>query len=76
MVLFLAMLMRKKHRELLACLPIFINMVICFIGPVAYMRYSIPLVICLPIVFFITFSKKRNKAAEDNKDEENAIWIK
>lgn len=75
-VLFLAMLMRKKHRELLACLPIFINMVICFIGPVAYMRYSIPLVICLPIVFFITFSKKRNKAAEDNKDEENAIWIK
>lgn len=75
-VLFLAMLMRKKHKELLACLPIFINMVICFIGPVAYMRYSIPLVICLPFVFFITFSKKRNKAAEDNKDEENAIWIK
>lgn len=75
-VLFLAMLMRKKHKELLACLPIFINMAICFIGPVAYMRYSIPLVICLPFVFFITFSKKRNKTAEDNKDEENAIWIK
>lgn len=75
-VLFLAMLMRKRHRELLACLPIFVNMVICFIGPVAYMRYSIPLVACLPFVFFITFSKKRNKAAENNKDEENAIWIK
>lgn len=75
-VLFLAMLMRKKHKELLACLPIFINMAICFIGPVAYMRYSIPLVICLPFVFFITFSKKRNKAAENNKDKENAIWIK
>lgn len=75
-VLFLAMLMRKRHRELLACLPIFVNMVICFIGPVAYMRYSLPLVACLPFVFFITFSKKRNKTAEDNKDEENAIWIK
>lgn len=75
-VLFLAMLMRKKHKELLACIPIFVNMAICFVGPMTYMRYSIPLVICLPFVFFITFSKKRNKTAEDNKDEENAIWIK
>lgn len=74
-ILFLAMLMRKKYKELLACLPIFVNMAICFIGPVAYMRYAIPLVACLPFVFYITFSKIRNKA-DPAKKKENAIWIK
>lgn len=75
-ILFLAMLMRKKYKELLACLPIFVNMVICFVGPVAYMRYSIPLVVCLPFVFFITFSKTRSKTDAANQCKESVIWIK
>lgn len=74
-VFFLAMLMRKKYRELLACLPIFLNMAICFIGPVAYMRYAIPLVACLPLVFFLTFSKARSQT-ETTDEKMSVIWIR
>lgn len=74
-IIFLAMLMRKKHTALLACLPIFVNYVICFVGPVAYMRYVIPMVVCLPFVLFITFSKRRSED-EIKNTKENEIWIK
>lgn len=74
-IIFIAMLVRKRHRAMLACLPIFINYGICFIGPVAYMRYAIPMIVCLPFVFFITFSKRRTKTNEI-KAKENEIWIK
>lgn len=78
-VIFLAMLMRKKFTELLACLPIFANYAICFVGPVAYMRYVIPMIVCIPFVIFITFSRSKNKenaADEEIELEGNEIWIK
>ncbi len=75
--IFLAMLMRKRYTELLVCLPIFANYAICFVGPVAYMRYVIPMVACIPFVLFITFSRSRNKNNdEDIELEGNEIWIK
>lgn len=75
--IFLAMLMRKRYTELLVCLPIFANYAICFVGPVAYMRYVIPMVACIPFVIFITFSRSRNKNNdEDIELEGNEIWIK
>ena len=78
-VIFLAMLMRKKYTELLVCLPIFANYAICFVGPVAYMRYVIPMIVCIPFVIFITFSKCKNKNDDADGDielEGNEIWIK
>lgn len=79
-IIFLAMLMRKRYTELLVCLPIFANYAICFVGPVAYMRYVIPMIVCIPFVIFITFSRSKNKK-NDEKDENielegNEIWIK
>lgn len=77
-VLFIAALRRKRHRELLACLPIFVNYLICFVGPVAYMRYVIPMLACLPFAAFIIFSKSKMQAPENKKEvkEDNEIWIK
>lgn len=78
-VVFIVMLIRKKHKELLACLPLFFNYVICFVGPVAYIRYALPMIVCVPLVIFITFSKKRDKSQinDDNiNSEDNEIWIK
>lgn len=45
-IVFIAMLIRKRHKDLLACLPLFVNYAICFVGPVAYMRYALPMVVC------------------------------
>jgi hypothetical protein len=75
-VVFLAMLMRKKHKELLAILPIFANYLICFVGPVAYMRYVVPMVACLPFTIFITFSRDKNKSEEIKDIGDSEIWIK
>lgn len=78
-IAFISMLIRKKHKELLTCLPFFANYIICFLGPVAYIRYALPMIVCAPFVIFITFSKKKNECY-NQKDkitgEENEIWIK
>lgn len=75
-IAFIAMLIRKRHKELLACLPLFFNYAICFLGPVAYMRYALPMVVCTPFILFITFSGKRLKDRKNNNSEDNEIWIK
>ena len=77
-VLFIAAIRRKKYNELLVCLPIFVNYLICFVGPVAYLRYVIPMLACLPFAAFIIFSKSKMQAPENKKEvkEDNEIWIK
>lgn len=75
-VAFVAMLMRKKHKELLACLPLFANYMICFVGPVAYMRYAIPMAVCVPFVIFITFSRKKSEDKSLEEKFKNQIWFK
>lgn len=76
---FIVMLIRKKFKELLACLPLFGNYALSFLGPVGYIRYALPMIISAVFVIFITFSKKKNECY-NQKDkitgEENEIWIK
>lgn len=52
---FILMFVRKKYKELLATGMLYINYLICFIGPVAYMRYAIPMIVCLPFLLILTF---------------------
>ncbi len=73
-IIFIAMLIRKKYKELLACFPIFANYLVCFLGPVAYMRYAIPMVVCIPFVIFITFSRSKDEKSLDAGGHN--IWIK
>lgn len=75
-IIFIAMLIRKKHKELLASILIYANYAICFVGPVAYMRYVIPMVACLPFVIFITFSRDKDNRDEMKDVSANEIWIK
>lgn len=76
---FIVMLIRKKFKELLACLPLFGNYALSFLGPVGYIRYALPMIISAVFVIFITFSKKKNECY-NQKDKitgkENEIWIK
>lgn len=63
-IIFLTLLKRKKFTELLAFLPIYFNYAICFVGPVAYIRYAIPMIACFPFVFTIAFMAKNEEKAE------------
>lgn len=74
-IIFIAMLIRKKYKEMLACLPIFINYAICFIGPIAYLRYALPMIVCLPFVIFITFSRDKNNKEEMKNISTHEIWL-
>lgn len=58
-VFLLLMLIRKKYYELVACCVIYANYFICFIGPVAYTRYAIPMIVCAPFVLVLTFAKEQ-----------------
>lgn len=57
----LVMVMRKKYVELLACGMLFANYVICFVGPVAYTRYAIPMMVCAPLILVLTFIETSGK---------------
>ena len=43
---------KKRGKALLASSVVYINYLICFAGPVAYMRYAVPMVCALPFVIF------------------------
>ena len=49
----------KRKEELLACIFIFANYLICFAGPIAYLRYALPMIVCAPFVIFMTFREKK-----------------
>lgn len=44
---------KKRGKALLASSVAYFNYLICFAGPVAYMRYTVPMVCALPFVAFI-----------------------
>jgi hypothetical protein len=60
----------KKFKELLANSVVYLNYLICFVGPVAYMRYAIPMVCIAPFSLFITLKSdnKENIYLEENKN--------
>lgn len=55
LLLFVIMFVKKRYKELLAAGMLYVNYLICFIGPVAYMRYAIPMIVCLPFLLILTF---------------------
>lgn len=57
----LILVIRKKHQELLACGILFMNYLICFVGPVAYTRYAMPMIVCAPFVVILVFSEKGSR---------------
>lgn len=75
-IIFIVMLIRKKYKELLAFFPIFANYAVCFLGPVAYMRYALPMVVCLPIAIYAAFADKKPDSNFKSNLKENEIWIK
>ena len=56
LVCFILMVRRRKWREIISFGYVFLNYLICFIGPVAYMRYALPALICTPMLLLYTFS--------------------
>ncbi len=62
MIITLVFLARKKRRgELLSFLPIVFNYCIGFIGPVAYMRYSLGMLFTLPFVMCMLLCNRKEK---------------
>lgn len=56
--LLFIMLCRKKYREIISCGLIYLNYLICFIGPIGYLRYALPMIVCIPFVMFIAFKRE------------------
>ena len=52
---FIVMINRRKKAEIIALSPLFINYLICFVGPVAYMRYALPALVCLPTIILYSY---------------------
>ena len=62
MIVVLVFLARRKRRgEVLSFLPIVFNYCIGFIGPVAYMRYSLGMLFALPFVMCLLFCNRKEK---------------
>ena len=69
LLLMIRMIRRKKRCELLALCPIYINYLICFVGPVAYMRYAIASLIALPTLLVLAFAEGPLNGKEVNMGE-------
>ena len=54
-------LKHKRFKALLANSVVFLNYLICFAGPIAYMRYAIPMVCIVPFSIFITLKKDKTE---------------
>ncbi len=54
-VLLVVMILRRKRAAFLTAVMLFANYLICLAGPVGYMRYAIPMIVCLPLVILLTF---------------------
>lgn len=68
-VLLVVMVLRKKREAFLTSVMLFVNYLICLAGPVGYMRYAIPMVVCLPLVILLTFYSDK---VQDKKEERGA----
>lgn len=51
--LFIRMVKNHNWKALAVSSPVYINYLICFVGPVAYMRYALPMLLCAPLIVFI-----------------------
>ena len=54
-VFLVIMILRKRKNELLAIGIILLDYVVCFAGPVAYLRYALPAIVCFPALLYLAF---------------------
>lgn len=59
LILLYHIIKRKKKQAFLVCALAFFNYLTCLVGPVAYMRYVIPMVCLAPFAIFIVFKKQK-----------------
>lgn len=59
MILLVVMVLRRKRDAFLTAVMLFVNYLTCLAGPVGYMRYAIPMIVCLPLVIVLTFYSDR-----------------
>ena len=58
-ILLVVMVLRRKRDAFLTAVMLYANYLICLAGPVGYMRYAIPMIVCLPLVTVLTFNSDR-----------------
>lgn len=58
LLLLVIMIIKKKWKGLLISMGIYVNYLICFLGPVAYLRYALPMMICFPLIIYVVFSDR------------------
>ncbi len=64
LVLLFYIIRRKNKKAFIICALSYFNYLISFVGPVAYMRYALPMVCLAPFAIFIVF--KKQKETENN----------
>lgn len=69
LILLVVMVLRRKREAFLTAVMLYANYLICLAGPVGYMRYAIPMIVCLPLVTVLTFYGDSVKT-EISQDEE------
>ncbi len=58
-VLLAVMIIKRRRDAFLTAAMLFANYLICLAGPVGYMRYALPMVVCLPLVILLTFQSDK-----------------
>ncbi len=71
LILLVVMVLRRKREAFLTAVMLYANYLICLAGPVGYMRYAIPMIVCLPLVTVLTFYSDSVKIeiSQDEKQE-------
>lgn len=64
LALLVIMIVRKKREAFLTAVMLFANYLVCLAGPVGYMRYALPMIICLPLAILLTFQSDRVHVSE------------
>lgn len=70
-ICLLLMLRQKKYQELFCTLVSYFNYLLLFAGPISYIRYALPMMVCTPLVIILTFAKKEVPAASRRKSNAN-----
>ena len=72
LALFIYMIIKHKWKCLIVSASVYINYMICFVGPVGYSRYAFPMICCLPFIIFMVF--KRDKDVIQEKNERKIVF--
>lgn len=73
LILFVFTLRHGLTRERFTMEIILLNFCICFLGPVSYMRYALPAVVCLPFFVVLVYTAKSNNVKETSPSDQELI---